>query len=207
MEFLIQGFVIGLSVAAPVGPVGLLCIQRTLLRGSAAGFASGLGAATADAFYGGIAGIGSGLAANFLADQRMWIHLLGGGLLLWLGMRGLFRAPAGQAARTQIQGPGIGRNYLSILLLTLANPMTILSFSAVFSALGVGTASNRWGGVVWTVGGVFLGSASWWLILSGTVGWLRGRLHKTAIQWVGRTSAIFMLGFGVWGILSSGAPM
>ena len=101
MDFLLRGLIIGVSIAAPVGPIGLLCIQRTVMQDRISGFVSGLGAATADAVYGSIAGFGIDLVSNFLIDQRMWIHLIGGSLLLLLGIQGLFTKPAEQAAQTK----------------------------------------------------------------------------------------------------------
>ena len=206
MDFLLKGLLIGVSIAAPVGPIGLLCIQRTVLQGRASGFVSGLGAATADAMYGSIAGFGIDLVSNFLIDQRIWIHLIGGALLLLLGIKGaLFAKPAEHAARTTGHARGIWWSYLSTFLLTITNPMTILSFVAVFAALGVGNSPHAYVSATLTVIGVFLGSALWWLILSGIAGWLRGKLNRTALLWIGRLSAVIIVGFGIFGIVSSGA--
>ena len=204
MEFLLRGLIIGVSIAAPVGPIGLLCIQRTVIQGRTSGLVSGLGAATADAVYGSVAGFGLDLVSNFLIDQRMWIHLIGGALLLLLGIKVLLTRPAEQAAQTKYTVRGIWWSYLSTFLLTITNPMTILSFVAVFAALGVANSSNDYVSASFTVIGVFLGSALWWLILSSVAGWLRGKLNRTAILWIGRLSAVIIIGFGIVGIVSSG---
>ncbi len=204
MDFLLRGLIIGVSIAAPVGPIGLLCIQRTVLQGRASGFVSGLGAATADAVYGSVAGFGLDLVSNFLIDQRIWIHLIGGALLLLLGIKMLLTRPAEQVAQPKNTVRGIWWSYLSTFLLTITNPMTILSFVAVFAALGVANSSNDYVSASFTVIGVFLGSALWWLILSSVAGWLRGTLNRTAILWIGRLSAVIIVGFGIVGIVSSG---
>ncbi len=204
MDFLLRGLIIGVSIAAPVGPIGLLCIQRTVTQGRTFGLASGLGAATADAMYGSVAGFGIDLVSNFLIDQRMWIHLIGGVLLLLLGIKVFFTRPVAQAAQTQYTVRGIWWSYLSTFLLTITNPMTILSFVAVFAALGVANSSNDYVSASFTVIGVFLGSALWWLILSGVAGWFRDKLNRTAILWIGRLSAIIIIGFGIVGIVSAG---
>ena len=202
--FFLKGLIIGVSIAAPVGPIGLLCIQRTVIQGRASGFVSGLGAATADAMYGSVAGFGIDLVSNFLIEQRIWIHLIGGALLLLLGIKVFFTRPPKQAAQAKNTVRGIWWSYLSTFLLTITNPMTILSFVAVFAALGVANSSNDYASASFTVIGVFLGSALWWLILSSVAGWLRGKLNRTAILWIDRLSAIIIMGFGIVGMVSSG---
>ncbi|PSR24342.1 MAG: lysine transporter LysE [Sulfobacillus benefaciens] len=151
MDFLLRGLIVGVSIAAPVGPIGLLCIQRTVIQGRTSGFVSGLGAATADAVYGSVAGFGLDLVSNFLIGQRMWIHLIGGALLLLLGIKMLLTSPFEQAAQTKHTVRGIWWSYLSTFLLTITNPMTILSFVAVFAALGVANSSNDYVSASFTV--------------------------------------------------------
>ncbi len=207
MDFLFRGLIIGVSIAAPVGPIGLLCIQRTVIQAHTSGFVSGLGAATADAVYGSVAGFGLDLVSNFLINQRIWIHLIGGALLLLLGIKVLLTRPAEQAAQTKYTVRGIWWSYLSTFLLTITNPMTILAFVAVFAALGVASSSNDYVSASFTVIGVFLGSALWWLILSSVAGWLRGKLNRTAILWMGKLSAVIIIGFGIVGIVSAGTTV
>lgn len=205
MDFFLRGLIIGVSIAAPVGPIGLVCIQRTVIQGRAFGFVSGLGAATADAVYGSVAGFGIDLVSHFLIHQRIWIHLIGGALLLLLGIRGLFTRSAEQAAPTKNTVRRIWWSYLSTFLLTITNPVTILSFVAVFAALGVANSSQEFVSATFIVVGVFLGSALWWLFLSGIAGWLRGKLNRAVLLWVSRLSAVVIIGFGIFGIVSSGA--
>src|SRR5688572_12269534 len=130
LEFMFKGLLIGFSIAAPVGPIGVLCIRRSLADGRQVGLATGLGAATADAAYGAVAGFGLTAISSFLVGQRLWLGLLGGIFLCYLGFRTFISRPAEQTAETR--SGGLASAYLSTLLLTLTNPMTILSFVAVF---------------------------------------------------------------------------
>lgn len=194
-----RGIIIGLAIAAPVGPIGVLCIRRTLVEGRAAGFVSGLGAATADAIYGCIAGFGLTFIANLLVSQQFWIRLLGCLFLCYLGISTFLARPAERPA--QAAGRGLLGAYSSTFLLTITNPMTILSFAMVFAGLGIaGTATGN--DSYWTAGllvlGVFLGSALWWLLLSGGVSLLRARLTPELMHWVNRVSGVIITAFGVW---------
>ena len=193
--FFFKGFIIGIAIAAPVGPIGLLCIQRTLNNGRLNGFVSGLGAATADAFYGSIAGFGLTAISDFFVSQQFWFRLVGGAFILFLGARIFFSKPAEQAAADNRFG--LLGSYGTTFLLTLTNPLTILSFAAVFSGLGIVSASSDYGSAGLLILGVFLGSTAWWLILSGIAGIFRQRFKPAAMQWVNRLSGAIILGFGV----------
>lgn len=196
----LRGLVVGFSIAAPVGPIGVLCIRRTLADGRGVGFASGLGAATADAFYGGVAGFGLTLVSGLLVRQSAWLRLGGGAFLCYLGLRTLLSRPAERSATAG--GAGLLGAYASTLALTLTNPATILSFVAVFAGLGLAGGEGGYLAASVLVGGVFLGSALWWLILSGTVGMLRSRVHPRALRWVNVFSGLILGGFGVVALLS-----
>jgi threonine/homoserine/homoserine lactone efflux protein len=191
----IRGLIIGFSIAAPVGPIGILCIRRTLAEGRASGFLSGLGAATADALYGCVAGFGLTVISGFLVDQRFYIQLIGGVFLLALGIKTLRSAPAERAAAAS--GTGLAASYASTLLLTLTNPMTILSFAGIFAALGVADTGGDLSAAALLVLGVFLGSAAWWLILSGGVGLMREKLSTGILHWTNRLSGIVLVAFGI----------
>lgn len=204
MDTLLRGFLIGFSIAAPVGPIGVLCIQRTLAQGRRYGFVSGLGAATADAAYGSIAGFGLAFLSGFLVQQQAWLRLGGGLFLLYLGVRTFLRRPAGREAHAQDQG--LLRAFLSTLFLTLTNPMTILSFAAIFAGLGVGSRTRDYQGAGVLVLGVFLGSAGWWLILSGLASLLRGRMNAQALTWVNRVSGVVIAAFGAAALLGAFQP-
>jgi len=191
----IRGLIIGFSIAAPVGPIGVLCIRRTLADGRTSGFLSGLGAATADALYGCVAGFGLTVISGFLVDQRFWIQLIGGIFLLALGLKTLRTVPAERAAAAS--GTGLAASYASTLLLTLTNPMTILSFAGIFAALGVADTGGDFSAAALLVLGVFVGSAAWWLLLSGGVGLLREKLSSGVLRWTNRLSGAILLAFGL----------
>lgn len=191
----IRGLIIGFSIAAPVGPIGVLCIRRTLADGRTSGFLSGLGAATADALYGCVAGFGLTVISGFLVDQCFWIQLIGGIFLLALGIKTLRSVPAERAAAAS--GTGLAASYASTLLLTLTNPMTILSFAGIFAALGVADTGGDFSAAALLVLGVFVGSAAWWLLLSGGVGLLREKLSSGVLRWTNRLSGAILLVFGI----------
>ncbi|WP_454018536.1 LysE family translocator [Azospirillum sp. Marseille-Q6669] len=199
---LLKGLIIGFSIAAPVGPIGLLCIRRTLADGPAHGFVSGLGAASADAVYGAIAGFGVVLVTDALLGAQVALKLVGGLMLLWLGWSTLRARPAERAADAR-GGGGLAGAYASTFALTLANPATILSFAAVFGGLGVSAGDGSSTGVAaLLVAGVFTGSAMWWLGLSASVGALRRRVTPAAMLWINRVSGAVLGVFGIAALAS-----
>ena len=199
--FFFRGLLIGLSIAAPVGPIGVLCIRRTLAQGPAAGLVSGLGAATADALYGFIAAFGLTFISGFLIDQQTWLRLAGGLFLLYLGCKTLLAKPAGPAQPAPAGGRGLAAAYTSTLFLTLTNPITILFFAGIFAGLGA-AGSGSYASAAILVLGVFAGSALWWLTLSGLVGLFRARFDARALRWVNRLSGLVIAGFGLAALLS-----
>jgi threonine/homoserine/homoserine lactone efflux protein len=195
-----EGMVIGLSIAAPVGPIGLLCIQRTLAKGRASGLVSGLGAASADALYGGVAGFGITSVSGFLVTQQLWIRLLGGLFLILVGVRIFLKVPLGSA---EVTGHlDLGSDYASALGLTLSNPLTILSFAAVFVGLGLIGSSGDFASATPLVLGVFAGSTLWWVILSTSVGAIKGKLGPLHLRWINRLSGAMIVCYGLVAILS-----
>jgi threonine/homoserine/homoserine lactone efflux protein len=200
-EILIRGLILGFSIAAPVGPIGVLVIRRTLAEGRLYGLVSGLGAATADAIYGTIAGFGLTFISDLLVGQQGWFRLIGGAFLVYLGVKTFLSRPADEEARTQGAGKGFIAAYATIFVLTITNPMTILSFVAIFAGLGIGGASD-YGSAAVLVIGVFLGSAAWWLLLSGGVSLFRERFSPKAMLWVNRLSGAIITVFGVLALLS-----
>ncbi len=200
VSFFLRGLLIGLSIAAAVGPMSILCIQRTLRRGQRYGLISGLGIATADAVYGCIAAFGLTLISNFLVSQQFWIRLIGGLFLVYLGMRTLLSEPAERAASAKASG--FVSAYISTLLLTLTNPTTILSFVAIFAGIGVGGASRSYASAVIVVLGVFTGSVLWWCILTSIVSFLRTRFNEVWLLWINRVSGGVITIFGVVALVS-----
>lgn len=198
ISFLLRGLLIGFSIAAPVGPIGVLCIRRTLADGRMAGLVSGLGAASADALYGCIAGFGLAFISNFLISQQFLLHLVGGAFLCYLGVKTLLAKPAEQAATAK--GTGLLGAYASTLFLTLTNPMTILSFVAIFAGLGLANTGSSYATAGILVLGVFTGSALWWLLLVGGVGLFKDKFNTRGMQWVNRISGVIILGFGLFAL-------
>ena len=193
-SFLVQGWIIGFSVAAPVGVVGLLCINRTLRQGSLVGFISGLGAATAHSVYGSIAGFGLTFISNFLTDEQFYIRLVGGIFMYYLGIKTLLRKP--KRGKPSVNSSAFVSSYLSSLFIAITNPLTILTFAALFAGLGLGDKSTNTDSALSLILGVFVGSASWWLILSSSIGLLRKNLNTYALRLLNRISGVMVLFFG-----------
>ena len=194
---LLQGLVIGFAIAASPGPVFFLCVRRTLSRGWRSGAISGLGVATADGFYGALAGFGVAAVTSLLIAESRWIRLAGGLLLFGLGVRTLVARPGLGEAVPRAGGVG---DYLSVLVLTLSNPPTILSFAAVFAGLGLVVGPATAGTL--TVG-VFVGSAAWWLLLASLTTVLRRRVDERMARAIGLLSGAAMTGFGLLAVGSS----
>lgn len=195
LSFFIKGLIFGFSIAAPVGPIGILCIRRSLAGGWTAGLLTGMGAATADAFYGCVAGLGLAGITGLLVEQRAWIQLFGGLFLCWLGMR-IFLSAADEKSAAETSGSA-AMGYLSALFLTLTNPMTILSFAAVFAGMGLGNVAASHMAAGWLVAGVFCGSMAWWIILSSASSLFNTRMNATAMRWINRLAGAVLTGFGL----------
>jgi threonine/homoserine/homoserine lactone efflux protein len=197
-RFFIKGIAFGLSIAAPIGPIGVLCIRRTLKDGMLIGLVSGLGAAAADATYGCVAGFGLTTASNFIVGHENWVGLVGGSLLCFLGVKTFLSKAASDAA------PVSGDAYLlnawgSTFVLTLGNPATILSFAAAFGAFGLGVAGDGAAeGLL--VSGVFLGSAAWWLALCTLVSGFRAGISPTGMRLINWLSGTVLIFFGIYAL-------
>ena len=193
MWLFFKGVIIGVTIAAPVGPIGILCIKRTLEHGKWIGFVSGLGAATADGIYGIIAGLGLTVIIHFLTGISMWLQLIGGVFLLYLGVQMLRAKPSHEAAKAS-RGKTPLKAYLSTLFLTITNPVTILSFLAIFAGLGITT--TEYSGVILAMG-VFIGSAIWWLLLSTGIASLSRFIGKKLFQGIHYASGIVLITFAL----------
>ena len=202
ISFFIRGLLIGLSIAATVGPMSVLCIQRTLNKGQLYGLVSGLGIATADGVYGSIAAFGLTLITNFLIQEQIWIRLIGGLFLIYLGMKTILSRPSEKAVALNIKSNGYLGAYASTFLLTLTNPLTILSFAAIFAGIGVGSASNNFISATVIVFGVFSGSTLWWIILTSIISLLRKKMDAQWLLWISRISGAIITLFGIGALLS-----
>ena len=201
-SFFIRGLLIGLSIAATVGPMSVLCIQRTLNKGQLYGLVSGLGIATADGIYGSIAAFGLTLITNFLIMEQIWIRLIGGIFLIYLGIKTMLSTPPERAATLTMHSTGYPGAYVSTFLLTLTNPLTILSFAAIFAGIGVGSASKSFLSAAVVVLGVFCGSALWWIILTSIISLLRKKMDAQWRLWINRISGTIITLFGIGALLS-----
>ncbi|MEI6105449.1 MAG: LysE family transporter [Opitutae bacterium] len=195
----VKGLILGLSVAAPIGPINLLCIQRTLSRGRWHGFVSGLGAATADTLFAVIAALGLTTISSFMIRQQFWLQLGGGLFLVYVGLKIALAPPTAQTGKSN-EAPGLARAYWSILLLMLANPATLLLFFAVLAALGISPAQGGLVSVLQLVGGVFTGSAIWWWLLSLIAEQLRGHLTDGRMRLVNLTAGLAILVIAAWSL-------
>jgi threonine/homoserine/homoserine lactone efflux protein len=196
LPFLAKGLALGFAIALPVGPIGVLCFRRALEQGFWPAVAGGLGTATADAAYAAVAAFGITAVSTLLLDFERTLAVVGGIALLWVGVRA-FRANLADRP-AEARGRGLASMFAATFLLTLANPTTILSFAAVFAALGlIGEMSSGATAGVLTLG-VFAGSMLWWILLSGAVSALRSRVSPSALVWVNRASGVLLFGFGVY---------
>jgi threonine/homoserine/homoserine lactone efflux protein len=201
---LVLGFLVGFPIAVSPGPIFFLVLRRTLARGWTSGLASGLGVATGDATYAALAAFGVAAVTGFLLAERRWIGLVGGIAITIIGIR-MLSGPHPALPRERGRGnlspqrdpsPQEGREYVSMVALTLSNPSTILSFTAVFAGLGVHVAAG-WGPALALVVGVWLGSIVWWILLTGAASRIRERLTPSIIRAFGTASGIILVAFGV----------
>jgi threonine/homoserine/homoserine lactone efflux protein len=203
MDVFLKGMMIGLLIAVPLGPIGILCIRRTLVSGMASGLASGLGAALADSLYGVIAAFGLAAVAAFMAKYTVALRLAGGAFLFLLGLKAIFRGgreeeeiPA-PLRETHDLGDLVG-DFFSTLFLTLSNPVTIIVFMAIFAGMDfVAEFEADHARPFMLVAGVFSGSFLWWCVLSFGIGKLRHRLDKKIMRLLNLVSGAVLVGFAL----------
>jgi threonine/homoserine/homoserine lactone efflux protein len=189
-----KGIVIGFVIAVPVGPIGLLCINRGLYGGAAYGFFSWLGVATGNALAGGIAALGVTLISNFLFNQQAWLHLIVGLALCFVGFRTFMVRPATQAA--VVNGSGTLSGYASTFFLTVTNPMTFPSFFAIYAGWGVKTLRGGYFSAAILAVAIFVGTILWWLVLGAILLLCRNRFSDSIMRWIHQVSGIVIVGFG-----------
>ncbi len=200
LGFFLKGVIAGLSMAVPVGPIGILCIRRTLLEGRLYGFVSALGLATADVVFGCIAGFGLTFISDFLISQQVWLRLIGGIFLCVIGLKVL------STKFVEREAPSLGKGllgaYTSMFFLTLTYPMTVLIFLGIFAGLGIGNVKGNYASIAALVLGVFTGSIFWWAILGSVIGSLRNKFRNQNWQWINKISGTLIIGFGLAVLLS-----
>ena len=201
IHLLIEGIIIGFVVAVPVGPLGLLCINRALSMGPLSGFFSGLGVATADALAAGIAALGISLISTFLLDHQMLLRLIGGVFLCYLGMK-IYRTKPSEEPSPPNNVNGLFGAYLTTFLLTFSNPVTILSFMAIYAGWGVESLSGHYFAAAVLTLGVFIGSTLWWVVMFLNLTAYRDRFTDQILSWIHRVSGALIAGFGCVVLLS-----
>jgi threonine/homoserine/homoserine lactone efflux protein len=192
LVFLLKGIAVGVVIAVPVGPVGVMCVRRTILKSKRAGFVSGLGAATADALFGVIAAFGLTFISDLLIGYHQWLRIAGGCYLLYVGGSALL-AKTNAEQSSELDAEGLLRDFLSTFALTLTNPITILAFLGIFSALGLSGADATFSRAAILVLGVWLGSLLWWLALTFGLGSLFCSLEARHLRWINLASGIILL--------------
>jgi len=196
--FLLKGLAVGIVIAVPVGPVGVMCVRRTIFEGKAAGFVSGLGAATADALFGCIVAFGLTFVSEWLIGYHQWLRIAGGCYLLYIGCSALLAAPEAKRP-SEPDAESLLRDFLSTFALTLTNPITILAFLGIFSAIGLGGGDATFARAAILVLGVWLGSLLWWLTLTFGLGSLFQSFEARHLKWINRASGVilFLSGAGL----------
>jgi threonine/homoserine/homoserine lactone efflux protein len=195
LKLVLEGAIIGFSIAMPVGPIGLLCIRNSLTKGLQCGLATGLGAACADALYGACAGFGVAAITSLLVSYKVALQICGGLFLCYLGAS-MFRVKEAGGAK-EIAHKKFWPIFATTFFLTLTNPMTILSFVAIYAGLGIGNKESSVMSAFMLTGGVFLGSALWWLILSTLSSLFKNCLTRAGSRWLNRVSGSIIFGFGL----------
>lgn len=199
-EWIVKGILLGLSIAAPLGPISIMCINKTLVSGYKTGLFSGLGAATADAIYGSMAGLGLTFLTNFFMEYKVLLQCLGGLFICYLGIKTFLHTPNVHTSE-QPAKKSLFHSYSVTFLLTLTNPMTILFFLGVFGASGLIVSQTRWD-MSLLVGGVFLGSMLWWAFLISAIAFFRINLiNRSMFSLLNKLSGLVLIGFGVSSII------
>lgn len=201
MSIFLKGFIIGVAVSAPIGPIGVLCIRRSLTQGFLIGLATGLGAAFADTFYSLMAGLGLTVVIHFLIQHQMWLKLGGGLILIFLGLHTLLSVPLTYMYVGKHKG--FIATVLETFVLTLANPLTLFSFVALFAGLGLANTIPGYYQALQISLGIFIGSASWFFVLSSILGLCRSKFTPYALNMINKISGFLLLAFGTIALLSA----
>lgn len=197
----LRGFIVGFLAAVPIGPVNVLCIQRTLSRGRLIGLVSGIGAATVDAFYGGAAALGLTMISEIISRYEEVLRLAGGLFVFSLGIGTIMSKP--RALQEEEHESGLLSAYVSMFLITLANPTTIFSYGVLFAGIGTIHALHGIKNAFLIAPGVFLGSALWWIILTGAMDMLKYKMNERYLKWLNRIAGGIVTGFGLLILLRS----
>ncbi len=204
--FIIKGLLIGISVSAPLGPIGVLCIQRTLNKGFKSGFISGIGAASADIIYAVIAGFSITYISDFLIEYQTYIRLIGGAFLILVGIRIAISNPAKQIRKLRVKGNNFYKDFITSFLITISNPITILAFGAFFAAFNMISKTDGNFPIVIMIITVFSGSLLWWLSLIGIVTVFKKRIRLRNLLWINRITGVLIVLFAIFVMISAFLP-
>ena len=196
VTLLVKGLLIGLLASIPLGPIGVICVQRTVNKGRLSGFISGLGAASADTIFATIAGFSLTFIITFIEEKQIAFQIAGGLVVVALGAKIFFTNPIRQLRRHKRKKNSLTEEFISVLLLTITNPLAVFFFLALFAAFGVVSGQTTWYLSLVTLGGVFLGAGLWWYTLTSLVNIFRNKFRLKQLWWINKISgiAIFILG-------------
>ncbi len=197
-----KAFLIGISVTAPLGPIGIICMQKTLSRGIVGGLITGLGAALADTFFAIVAGFGVGFVANFVEKQQFILRFAGGVILIILGAKIYYTNTIKQFRRQKIHKGGAVGDFLSVFFLTLSNPLTIIFFGAVFAGLGLVSSQGSWTSTIMLVLGVFTGALTWWVLIILLVSFFRHKIRLRSLWWINKIAGSIIAIVGIASLIS-----
>jgi len=205
MDFLLflKGIFIGLSASIPLGPVGLICIQKTLNSRRSNGIASGIGAALADTFFAVVAAFGISAVHNFIETQQLYLRLAGGLILLLLGLKFFLTNPAIQIRKQRNKNNNLWADFVSVFLLTLSNPLTVFVFGAVFAGFGIILKENTWYNIIMLISGVFCGAVLWWITLVNIINIFRNKFRLRRLWWMNKIMGVIIITFGVFALISA----
>lgn len=202
VELFWKGIIIGLMVSIPLGPIGVLCIQRTLNKGRKSGFVSGLGASAADTFFALVAGFGISMIISFLKAQHIYFQVAGGVIVMYLGGHIFYTNPVKQIRLQRLNQNKLSQDFLSVFFLTVTNPMAIFFFIAMFAGVNLASGPMNIFLVGLIVAGVFTGSASWWFILTTLVNIFRNRFRLKSLWWMNKVAGVIIFFLGIAAVLS-----
>jgi threonine/homoserine/homoserine lactone efflux protein len=202
IELIIKGVVLGYVASIPLGPIGVICIQRTLSKGKLSGFISGLGAATADTFLAIIAGLGLSFIIDFITEFNIIFKLIGGLVVIYIGVRIFFKSPIRQFRERKLRKSSLHTDYLSVLGLTLSNPLVVFLFIAIFTSLNFIRELSGFLSIVGAFGGVFVGASLWWLTLTSFVNIYRDKIRLKNLWWLNKITGVAIALFGLAALIS-----
>lgn len=201
-ELFWKGFFVGLMVTIPLGPIGVLCVQRTLNKGRMSGLFSGLGAAFADSIFAIIASFGITFIISFIKSQQIYFQIFGGVIVIFLGIHIFYTNPVRQLRLQRLSRKKLSQDFFSVFLLTISNPMAVLFFLAMFAGVNISESEHTLINMSSLVLGVFSGASSWWFLLSFFVSLFRHRFRLKNIWWMNKVAGVVVFFIGILAILS-----